>query len=147
MPNADNYDPAKAHAYYERTKKLKGRKSDGSSRGSGLGGPGTPESGIRPRLLRSNISNKPKVSPQTSASNATVVRLKAKVVALSGALSKAKQALSEKRAAARETEKDNSDGKSTAKEKQASKEYRDKNKAEIASKRKSESNECKNRRA
>jgi HK97 family phage prohead protease len=140
MPNANNYDPAKAHAYYERTKKLKGRKSDGSSRGSGLGGNGTPESGLifRSKSKKTN-SSKPKVSPETSTSNATVVRLKAKVVALSGALSKAKQALSEKRAAARETEKKNSDGKSTAKEKQASKEYRDKNKAKIAEKRKSES--------
>jgi HK97 family phage prohead protease len=65
--------------------------------------------------------------------------LKSKVNTLTGELSKAKQALSEKRQAAREEEKANSDGKSTVKEKQAAKKYRDTHKAEIAAKRKSES--------
>jgi HK97 family phage prohead protease len=65
--------------------------------------------------------------------------LKSKVDTLSGELSKAKQALSEKRQAAREEEKNNSDGKSTVKEKQAAKKYRDTHKAEIAAKQKSES--------
>jgi HK97 family phage prohead protease len=127
MPNAANYDPVKAHEYYERTKQLKGRKK-GSFKGlkTGAAVPKIPEPGFRKDIRESK------------ASAETVARLKTKVDALSKALSEARQVLSEKRAAARETEKDNSDGKSTEKEKQASKEYRDKNKAEIAAKRKSE---------
>jgi HK97 family phage prohead protease len=128
MPNADNYDPAKAHAYYERTKKLKGREK-GSAKGlkTGAAVPNIPEPGFRQEAI----------AAKTQA--VTVARLKTKVDALGKALSEARQVLSEKRAAARETEKDNSDGKSTEKEKQAAKEYRDKHKAEIAAKQKSES--------
>jgi HK97 family phage prohead protease len=128
MPTADKYDPAKAHAYYERTKQLKGREK-GSAKGlkTGAAVPNIPKPGFRKEVI------------ETAASDAAVIRLKTKVAALGKALSEARQVLSEKRQAERETEKDNSDGKSTAKEKQSSKEYRDKNKAEIAAKRKSES--------
>jgi len=123
MPNAANYDPVKAHEYYERTKKLKGRqKGNNDSKGS-----------------RQGKSDKPTVSQQTSSSNATVTRAKAKVVALTKALSEARQALSEKRKAEAESAKENSDSKTTVKERAASKKYRDTHKAELAAKREKES--------
>jgi len=126
MPSAANYDPVKAHAYYELTKQLKGRqKGNNDSKGS--------------RRTSRIEKPKPTVSPKTSSSNAAVIRLKAKVVALSGALSEAKQALSEKRQAEVKSKKENSDGKSTVKEKTASKKYRDTHKAEISSKQKDSS--------
>jgi len=113
MPTAENYDPVKAHEYYERTKKLKGR-------------------------TRRATSNIPVVSKKTSSANATIVRLTAKVTALTKALSEARQALSEKRKAEAKSKKESSDGKSTVEERAASKKYRDTHKAEIAAKRKSE---------
>lgn len=126
MPNAANYDPVKAHEYYERTKQLKGRKSGSVPSKTSYSSRGTTPS-------------KSNVSPQTSSSSATITRIKAKVVALSKALSEAKQALSEKRQAEAQAKKESSDGKTTVEERAASKKYRDANKAEIAAKRKSDS--------
>ena len=119
------YDPAKAHAYYERTKRLKGRKAAST--------PGTKPSSSP--VARAS----PTLRPETHAAIAKVGRLKAAVIKLQGALSKAEAALSEKRQAARATEKQNSDGKSTSKEKKASEDYRNKHKTELASKKKSAS--------
>jgi len=126
MPNAENYDPVKAHEYYMRTRKLKGRqKSTGTSKGSSQS--------------RGSSSTQPTTSKETSTSSATVTRLKAKVSALSNALSETKQALSEKRQAEAKSKREDSDGKTTVEERAASKKYRDTHKAEIAAKRKSES--------
>jgi len=122
MPNAANYDPAKAHEYYERTKKLKGRKK-GTNKSKGSG------------QSNGSSSSASKTSEQTSTANATIVRLKAKVTALTKALSEAKQILSEKRQAEAKTKRENSDGKTTVEERTASKKYRDTHKAEIAAKR------------
>lgn len=127
MPTAENYDPVKAHEYYIRTRKLKGRKKGSSNKSGGSSSSGS--------------SSSSSSSSQSASSIATVNRLKSKVSALSSALSEARQVLSEKRAAARKAEKEDSDGKSTEKEKAASKKYRDKHKAEIAAKRKKESSE------
>jgi hypothetical protein len=121
------YDPVKAHEYYERTKKLKGRQ----------GGRGPEERKGRARGGKSK-SNRPTFSKDTQGTSAKVVRLKAKVSKLQSALSEAQAALSKKRQAAGKEEKKRSDGKSTAKEKRASKEWRDKHKSEIASKSKKE---------
>jgi chromosome segregation ATPase len=124
------YDPAKAHAYYERVKQLKGRQP-----GKGEGVPkGHPVGSSRPPPPR------PSLGKDTGAAQARVTRLRAAVSKLQSALSEAQSALHEKRAnskrSERKTEKKNSDGKSTAKEKQSSKEYRDKHKQELSSKRK-----------
>jgi HK97 family phage prohead protease len=126
MPNAANYDPVKAHEYYERTKKLKGRvnKGDTGSKNSGNSSGSSKKS--------------PTTSSDTSSASATITRLSGKVAALSKALSEARQALSEKRQEEIKSKKENSDGKSTVKEKTASKKYRDTHKAEIAAKKKSE---------
>jgi HK97 family phage prohead protease len=123
------YDPVKAHEYYERTKKLTGRE----------GGAGWHDNVLK-KLSKapSNGTDRPSSSGETDATRAKVVRLKAAVSKLQSALSEANAALSKKRLEARKTEKESSDDKSTAKEKQASKEYRDKHKQEIASKRKKE---------
>jgi chromosome segregation ATPase len=126
------YDPRKAHEYYERTKQLKGREPKGpdhperteSSRPPGHSAPQS-----RPSL-NSDVINSAK---------ARVARLKTNVSKLQGALSDAQAALSKKRQEAVKTEKDNSDGKSTESEKQASKKYRDKNQAKLAAKDKAES--------
>lgn len=121
------YDPVKAHAYYERTKQLKGRKKGGQKPSS-------------PPHRSSNVGpSKSTLSTTTQAAVARIGRLKATVAKLETALSAARQALSEKRAAARKTAKENSDGKSTEAEKQASQKYRDTHKAEIAASRKSSS--------
>lgn len=127
--NGGGYDPVKAHDYYERHKKLKGRKkaSPASSSPSSSGVPKTSTS--RPVL---------KLSPKTTMAQARVSRLKSKVSKLEGALSAARAALSKKRQTSAKETKKNSDGKTTAKERQDAKEYREKHQQEIASKRKKE---------
>src|SRR5436190_944160 len=126
MPDAAKYNPNKAHAYYERTKNLKGRqKGTNQPKGSRRRGP---------------APTKPNNTPsQTSTASATVTRLKAKVDALTKALSEAQQALSEKRQAEAKSKRQNSDGKSTAKQRASSQKYRDTHKAQIAAKTKSAS--------
>jgi hypothetical protein len=103
------YDPKEAHAYYERTKHLTGRK-----KGAVKAAPAKPK--------------------QHAAAQARVVRLRGKVSKLKVALSEAEAALSKQRQGASKTEKASSDGKTTAKERQASKEYKDKHQTEIAAK-------------
>ena len=122
------YDPKKAHDYYERTKHLKGRNKGqaGSSRASPSASSGAQAAPV-------------KVSSETQAAIAKVNRLKDAVSKLQSALSEAEALLSKKRQDARKSAKANSDGKSTAKEKQSAKEYRDKHKTEIANKRKQDS--------
>lgn len=120
------YDPVKAHDYYERTKKLKGRKKGAS-----------PPSA--PSRSSTVAPSKSALSESTKAAVARISRLESTVSKLEGALSEAQAALSAKRQAARKTAKENSDGKSTEAEKQASQKYRDKHKQEIAAKSKSSS--------
>lgn len=117
------YDPVKAHEYYEKHKHLTGRHTnphiiipeDASTKNA--------------KGKRSHLSLK----VEKERAVARVGRLKVKIDKLQGALSEANQALSEKRQKAVETKKQNSDGKSTAQQKQASQDYRDKNQAKIAS--------------
>ena len=121
------YDPVKAHDYYERTKELKGRKA-----GRGEDAPKGRPAGVPP---------KPSPSPSHKDINkaqARVSRLKSAVSKLQSSLAEAQAALAKKASNARKEEKKNSDNKTTAKERQASKEYRDKHKQELATKRKHE---------
>lgn len=122
MPNADNYDPIKAHEYYERTKKLKGRldKVERSTK----------------RRNRRSVSLTPSIRRQSNISTSKITRLQNKVNALSSSLSEARQALSEKRQTQEKTERKNSDNKTTVQERNSAKKYRDTHKAEIAAKRK-----------
>ena len=119
------YDPQKAHDYYERTKKLKGRKSGSGPPPGKSSGPPRPASGGEKKLTSAG-----------EAARQRVIRLQAAVSKLQTALSEARAALSKKRASAKKTAKENSDGKSSTSEKTASKKYRDKHKTEIANKRK-----------
>ena len=118
------YDPQKAHDYYERHKHLKGRQ------------PGAAEATLNrigATRLAPKVSRKPISSTEAKArAQARVVRLTAKVHSLTKALQEAENALRAKRKEA----KQNSDGKSTAKEKQAAQKYRDTHKAQIAAKEK-----------
>ena len=118
-----HYDPVKAHAYYERTKHLKGRKKGSGSSSSGSSGP---------RVSTTSAPRKATLTPQ----QATVARLQSKVTALSKALSAARQALSLKRQAELKAKKQSSDGKTTVQERASAKKYRDTHKAELATKRK-----------
>lgn len=127
------YDPVKAHEYYLRTRQLKGDEAKASP------------SKISPRS-GSNVATsnkaKPPTKPTTTSSTVVVkervIRLKGKVDKLQGALTEALNALSEKRQNKAKEEKANSDGKTTVKERQAAKDYRERNQAKIAEKRKQE---------
>lgn len=130
------YDAKKAHTYYEEHKKLKGRNGPAGSPVP------PPKVGQGSRIVESGNANsalhpgtKPK-PPVAAEAVAKVNRLKAAVSKLEGALSEARAALSKKRQEATKTAKANSDGNSTQKEKAASKTYRDKNKAKLATTRK-----------
>lgn len=137
------YDPVKAHQYYERTKKLKGKDKANST--------SPPKVGLGSRVVSDTANSslhvprshsptsQPKLGSAGEAARQRVTRLKAAVSKLEGALTEARAALSQKRAAERKTAKENSDGKSTEAEKTASQKYRDKHKAEIATKRKTSS--------
>jgi HK97 family phage prohead protease len=120
------YDPVKAHEYYERTKKLKGRKRGRTTDPKPTRGTGRRTS--QPKPTRGG--------PRTSQPKPVkVARLRDKKAKLGKALTETLVALSEKRRSAAKTEKKNSDGKTTAKERQASKEYREKNRGKLDSKR------------
>lgn len=116
-------DRRRNHEYYERTKQLKGRKKGVAKSVSSKTKPAA--------------KTNPKDSPKVQKAKARISRLRGKISKLKGALSEVNAEMSKKRAAARKTEKKNSDGKTTAKERQSSKEYRDKHQQEIASKSKS----------
>lgn len=122
------YDPVKAHEYYMRTRKLKG----GRSRS-------TKASSSRKTSNSRGTTTKRVSSADPAKVKSRITRLRTKVSTLEGALSKAQAALSEKRQAERKTDRENSDGKSTVKERKSAKEYRDRNKASIANKRKGDS--------
>ena len=117
------YDPVKAHAYYEAHKQLKGRTKSTSS---------TTKSAPQSH----NAAPAPKASPKMQAAQSRVGRLRSAVQKLQSALSEANAALAAKRQTARETKKKNSDGKTTVKERQSAKNYRDKHQAEIKAKEK-----------
>ncbi len=110
-----NYDPQARRERYLRDRELKGRK------------PGVK----KPTQVLSSKDNDKK--------KAQVKRLTAKVATLEKSLTAALAALSEKRRTAASTEKQSSDGKTTAKERQESKEYREKNQTKIANEREKES--------
>lgn len=128
------YDPQKRREYYLRTRQLKGR---------------PPSSAVANTLSRvgsARIKTKKSVSNRQAEQRAKVVRLTQKLNRLqnalkeaSDALRKAREAESDKRQNAKETEKKNSDGKTTAKERQQSKEYRNRHKTEINQKNRQES--------
>lgn len=120
------YDPEKAHAYYEQTKKLKGRGGANTSTDASKPPP-TPSKGH-------SSAKAPTISNETKVAQDRVIRLKAAVSKLESALTEARSLLSKKRQEATATEKKNSDGKSTIAEKQASQKYRDTHKAETAAK-------------
>lgn len=122
------YDPAKAHEYYERTKELKGR-------GNKHNIPATPNAKVKAAKAS---------KPNAAAARAKVVEIARKLSTLNKALKEANDLLAQKRKSAqksrattKKTEKENSDGKSSVSEKNASEKYRDKNKASIAAKAKS----------
>lgn len=115
------YDPVKAHEYYVRTRKLKGREKGAGKTSSG-------------RAKSSGKSANAGSADRQKKAQERVTRLKATVSKIQSAISEAEAALSAKRQTAAKTEK-NSDGKTTAKERQSAKEYRDKHKQEIAAKR------------
>ena len=121
------YDPQKAHEYYERTKKLKGRKDGQRNRDAHIRKGNT-------RVNTPSQSDREHYQQQVASARAKVTRLKAKETALAGALTKAKAALSAKRASERKEEKKNSDGKTTAKERQSAKEYRESHREELKKK-------------
>jgi hypothetical protein len=116
------YDPQKAHDYYERHKHLKGRQ------------PGAAEATLKrvgATRVSSAVNRKPVTASEAkSRAQARVVRLTAKVHSLTKALQEAEDALRAKRKEAQQ----NSDGKTTAKERAASKKYRDTHKSQIAAK-------------
>lgn len=131
----NNYDPKKAHDYYERTKKLKGRQGGSPPTHAPL----APKVGQGSRIVESGNANSAKHPPHvppTAEAIARVNRLRAAVSKIETALSAARAALSQKRQAATKTAQANSDGKSTQKQKTAAKQYRNKNKAKLATKRK-----------
>lgn len=103
--------------YYERTKKLKGRRPASSNE--------APRKSTSGPALRSKAE---------IAAAAKVDRLEGKVATLQKALSEATAALSASRQKERKKARESSDGKSTEKEKQASQKYRDKHKEELKSK-------------
>lgn len=119
------YDPVKAHEYYLRTRQLKGRQPAAVA--------DTLKRVGAARVAKKTVVRKPVSQAEVKKrAQARVVRLTAKVHALTKALHEAEDALRAKRKEA----KQNSDGKTTAKERAAAKQYRDKHKSEIAAKEK-----------
>lgn len=113
------YDPVKAHEYYLRVRQLKGR-TKGASKAPG------------------QVKNPGRTDGQ-AAVRARVGRLRSKLAKLNAARLATETAIREKRKNESATKKKNSDGKTTAAERQASKNYRDKHKTELANKRKHDS--------
>lgn len=133
-----NYNAQARRERYLRDRELKGRmkravRSETARTKSPVR---TPNSG---RGASSARPPTPPSSPNPAKAKARVVRLQAKVNSLQGALTKAMTALAESRRSAAKTEKQNSDGKTSVKERQDAKDYRDKNKAKIDAKEKASS--------
>ena len=118
---ATAYDPAARRARYLEQRELKGRAK-----------------GVAYKPRPTTAPKKASKTDDRAKARARVTRLKGKVDKLQGALTKTLTDLAEMRRTADKTERENSDGKTTASERQSSKEYRDKNQAKIAAKRKSE---------
>ena len=129
----NKYDPDKRRERYLRERELKGRKS-GSKGSVGEFTPKGPKSNNIGRGVAPAGKKPPPKPPNPAEARARVGRLTAKVAALQGSLTEAMAALAESRRSAAKTEKENSDGKSTASEKKASKEYRDKNQEKLKEK-------------
>lgn len=110
------YDPAKAHDYYLKTRQLKGRK------------PGSIVTPIHKTGVAKVQSAAVQKLARQKAATAKIARLTIKVHALSNALKEAQKALQNKKA----EDKKNSDGKTTVKERNQSKQYRDTHKSKIA---------------
>lgn len=129
-PPDKKYDPVKRHEYYEAHKQLKGRSSSGMSSSSGRRRGG----GGRRR------------NPKVSKAASRVARLRGKVKKLKDALRATEEMINQKRDAAvgggttssstSSSSASKADGKTTASERLASKEYRDKHQTELAQKRK-----------
>lgn len=140
MAEKQKYDPKKRRERYLRERELLGRKP--RSRVV-VSGPKPRGGGVAVNDIgRGATTGKPPRAPTVvnpAKAKATVARLEGKVKALQSSLTEAMAALAEVRRNAAKTAKENSDGKSTAKEKQSAKEYRDKNKAEIQAKDRAES--------
>lgn len=135
----NKYDPKKRRERYLRDRELKGRKP-GSKSSTGVFRAGTgPKTNNIGRGAAPAGKKPPPKPPNPAEARARVSRLTAKVAALQGSLTEAMAALAESRRNAAKTAKENSDGKSSAAEKKASKEYRDKNQQKIAEKEKAES--------
>jgi hypothetical protein len=134
---AQPYDPVQRHLYYERTKRLKGRRPGSGRLPSPVDRVGTtPIRRIKERTAKPTTKKELKAKAQ-----ARVVRLTQKLNRLQDALKEAHEALREQKKAARESrnadkkeEKKNSDDKTTAKERAAAERYRNKNKAELKNK-------------
>jgi hypothetical protein len=125
------YDPQKAHDYYEKHKHLKGRHPGAATAATLKRVGGTPV----------GKTGAPSAKQKKAAAQQRAVRLTQKLTSLNKALQEATEELRIKRAAAqrsrataKKTAKKNSDGKTTAKERQQSKEYRKKHKAQLAAK-------------
>jgi hypothetical protein len=117
----DDYDPAKAHEYYERTKQLKGRDKGSAEDSSGSG---------------SNTQTA--LAPDRQAARAAAA---ARVKSLNGKLAKLQAALKAARAKSSTSSKSSdkpSAGEANAKQKAANKQYYAKHKNEIANDRKAE---------
>lgn len=119
-----HYDPRKAHDYYERHKHLKGRQSHNVENVMKTAGSTKVVKRKNPQMAKTVDSRK--------SAQMRVVRLVQKLHSLQNALKQAEEALANKRKEA----KQNSDGKTTVKERNASKKYRDTHKAQIAAKEK-----------
>ena len=113
------YDPVKAHEYYMRTRELKGRR--------------------KATLKVETSTKKPRVSQTQREARERIGRLKPKIVRLEKALGEAQAELVKARENAKTEEKKNSDGKTTAKERQDSEEYRERNKGKLEEKSKDSS--------
>ena len=134
MPNAENYDPVKAHEYYMRTRHRRRQPRAATKANEAR----RPAASTRSTSNTPSKSKTPKQSPMDAA-RARVERLDAKVATLERALSAANAAMSKARQNERKKARESSDGKSSEKEKQASQKYRDKHKEELKSKAKKES--------
>lgn len=132
-PSSEPYDAAKAHEYYLRNRKLKGRKT------------GIQQEPVSRR--NKGLPTKPIVQKSSAQKAKERAAIKGRVVALQARLAKLKEVLAElvKQAKARsgiETKTKTKDAASTTAQKAAedksSKEYYEKNKAKIAAKAKKE---------
>lgn len=118
------YNPAKAHAYYLKTRQLKGRQSAvGIASASGK----QTLSDAAKKAATHKLSQQHTATARKAA-KAKIARITLKLHSLENALKAAESALKTQQAKATQ----NSDGKTTQKEKIAAKQFRDTHKSEIA---------------